>query len=143
MHFVTGGYFNGKSKWVREQYGLLERDDYTWISAYKNDGLNDLFHKEGIYIIEGIEVFLRKMIEQDIQSIREQIRKFIVKGLAWESACKNRELIMIGTDISKGIVPIDKKDRLWRDMTGWVYQDIVSQSEKVDVIWYGISSKLK
>lgn len=124
---------------------MLERDDYTWISAYKNDGLNDLFHKEGIYIIEGIEVFLRKMIEQeqDIQSIREQIRQFIAKGLAWESARKNRELIMIGTDISKGIVPIDKKDRLWRDMTGWVYQDIVSQSKKVDVIWYGISSKLK
>lgn len=124
---------------------MLERDDYTWISAYKNDGLNDLFHKEGIYIIEGIEVFLRKMIEQeqDIQSIREQIRQFIAKGLAWESASKNRELIMIGTDISKGIVPIDKKDRLWRDMTGWVYQDIVSQSKKVDVIWYGISSKLK
>lgn len=51
--------------------------------------------------------------------------------------------MLIGSDISKGIVPMAAEDRWWRDTTGWVYQDLVSAAERVDVIWYGISQKLK
>ncbi|MGE8207349.1 bifunctional adenosylcobinamide kinase/adenosylcobinamide-phosphate guanylyltransferase [Heyndrickxia sp. NPDC080065] len=147
MHFVTGGYFNGKSKWVRNHYGMKERNDFTWVSSYKNDNVDQLFQnkKVSFYILEGLEIFLKNMLETnlDISYIRDQVQKMISDGLAWEHSSDERKFIVIGTDISKGVVPIEKKDRLWRDLTGWVYQDIVSRSEKVDFIWYGISRTLK
>lgn len=55
----------------------------------------------------------------------------------------SRKLVIIGTDISKGIVPLEKENRLWRDFTGWVYQDLVAKAERVDVIWYGINQIMK
>ena len=63
--------------------------------------------------------------------------------LEWEKQNSQRKVILIGCDISKGIVPMSAKDRKWRDITGWVYQDVVEAAERVDVIWYGIVQKLK
>ncbi|MGE6258174.1 bifunctional adenosylcobinamide kinase/adenosylcobinamide-phosphate guanylyltransferase [Heyndrickxia sporothermodurans] len=145
MHFITGGYFNGKSKWVKEHYQLLYRNDYTWISAYKQDSLDLLFQTDGLYIVEGIEIYLKELVEKglSIELIREKVRSMIDIGLEWEFENSKRKFIIMGTDISKGVVPIDRKERQWRDITGWVYQDIVSKSEEVDVIWYGITNKLK
>jgi adenosylcobinamide kinase/adenosylcobinamide-phosphate guanylyltransferase len=147
MHFVTGGHFNGKSQWVRNHYQLMDRSDYTWISAYRNESFENWLRNRNacLIVLEGVEIYLKKMIEKDLemQQIIEQAQRLITDALNWEQANKNRDLVLIGTDISKGVVPIEKKDRLWRDITGWVYQDIVSKSEKVDVIWYGISRKLK
>ncbi|GIN84992.1 hypothetical protein J6TS2_13780 [Heyndrickxia sporothermodurans] len=145
MHFITGGYFNGKSNWVIEHYQLLNRNDYTWISAYKQDSLDRLFQTDGLYIVEGIEIYLKELVEKglSIELIREKVRSMIDIGLEWEFENSKRKFIIMGTDISKGVVPIDKKERQWRDITGWVYQDIVFKSEEVDVIWYGITNKLK
>ncbi|WP_079508842.1 bifunctional adenosylcobinamide kinase/adenosylcobinamide-phosphate guanylyltransferase [Mesobacillus jeotgali] len=142
MHFVTGGAFNGKSKWVREQY-QLDGQEFTWTSAYKGDEIPVLNGKQ-IIVLEGIEVWIR----QETRSIaadesRETWQSIIRQWLQWESKDQQRKLVLIGSDISKGIVPIATEDRSWRDTTGWVYQDLVSAAERVDVIWYGISQKLK
>lgn len=147
MHFITGGYFNGKAKWVRDQFGLSERSDYLWLSAYQSNKLELPFQNKEIQllIIEGVEQYIKKWIDLDIdiQIIRAQAKDLVEKALNWEQAHKNNELILIGTDISKGIVPIEKKDRQWRDITGWVYQDIVTTSDSVYMVWYGISKRIK
>ncbi|WHX42702.1 bifunctional adenosylcobinamide kinase/adenosylcobinamide-phosphate guanylyltransferase [Mesobacillus sp. AQ2] len=142
MHFVTGGAFNGKSKWVREQY-QLEDLEHTWISAYKGEKIPDLNSKK-IIVLEGIEVWIREVTRSiSADSSREKWQSLIQEWMKWESMDDKRKLILIGNDISKGIVPIAPEERLWRDATGWVYQDLVSDAERVDVIWYGISQKLK
>ncbi|MBB2483143.1 bifunctional adenosylcobinamide kinase/adenosylcobinamide-phosphate guanylyltransferase [Bacillus sp. APMAM] len=147
MHFVTGGHFNGKATWVRNLYGLAERDDFTWVSFYQTEIIDPVFEctKSNFYIIEGIESYIKSLIEMGLnqQQMIEQMKSLIADGLDWENAAKVRCFILIGTDISKGIVPMEKKNRDWRDITGWVYQDIAAKAEKVDVIWYGISRKLK
>jgi adenosyl cobinamide kinase/adenosyl cobinamide phosphate guanylyltransferase len=74
---------------------------------------------------------------------QEEWRERLEKCMQWEREITGRQLVVIGSDITKGIVPIDKEDRKWRDMTGWVYQDIVKKSERVDLIWYGINQQLK
>lgn len=142
MHFVTGGSFNGKAKWVREQYQLAERES-TWISAYQGDEIPVLNGKQ-IIVLEGIEWWIRQ-INQTIPAdeCREKWQSLVREWLKWESMDQQRKLVLIGSDISKGIVPMAAEDRWWRDTTGWVYQDLVSAAERVDVIWYGISQKLK
>lgn len=146
MHFVTGGAFNGKSKWVKEYY-QSEDTPCLWLSAYESGlALENLteFEEGSLIVLEGIEIWLRDWTEQlDIQLVREKWQYLLLSWLEWERADRQRKVILIGNDITKGIVPIRAEDRKWRDVTGWAYQDVVKSAERVDLIWYGISQQIK
>jgi adenosylcobinamide kinase / adenosylcobinamide-phosphate guanylyltransferase len=142
LHFVTGGAFNGKSRWVREQYGLND-NEHSWNSAYKKDPI-PYPDNVTIAVFEGLEVWLREWAgSMGSVEIRRKWQLLLREWLEWESQDHQRKIILIGCDISKGIVPMAPEDRSWRDITGWVYQDTVTVAERADVIWYGISQKLK
>jgi adenosylcobinamide kinase / adenosylcobinamide-phosphate guanylyltransferase len=97
-----------------------------------------------IAVFEGVEVWLKEWAgSMGLVEIRQKWQSLLREWLEWESREYKRKLILIGCDISKGIVPMTPEDRSWRDITGWVYQDIVTDAERADVIWYGISQKLK
>lgn len=135
MHFVTGGAFNGKRRWVRKMY-----PDAKWISAHEGESLLEAldFINSSIVVLEGLETWIK-----DYSLSREEWKKIILDWEKWEQEKFGRQLVLIGTDIGKGIVPLEKENRNWRDLTGWLYQDIAAVSEKVDVIWYGINQTIK
>lgn len=142
MHFVTGGAFNGKRDWVREKY-----PDAVWLSAYRGDLLmGDMTENSAndIVVFEGLEVWVREILtEKSLEESRIYFRN-VWEGLhSWEKGKYNRRIVIIGTDITKGIVPIDREQRIWRDLTGWVYQDLAKKCESMHVIWYGISQTIK
>ncbi|WHY02973.1 bifunctional adenosylcobinamide kinase/adenosylcobinamide-phosphate guanylyltransferase [Neobacillus sp. DY30] len=142
MHFITGGAFNGKRAWVKENYGVTG----TWISAYQNHVLSaDIDHiQSNLLVLEGIEAWLKELTKTyDADSCRDIWNSTFSHWLNWEEAETNRNLVVIGTDITKGIVPMEKENRLWRDVTGWVYQDIGAKADKVDIIWYGLNQTIK
>lgn len=142
MHFITGGAFNGKRAWVKENYGVIG----TWLSAYQEHQLNADINqiKSELLVIEGIEDWLRVLTKTyDSYRCREIWNSTLDYWLLWEEAESNRSLIVIGTDITKGIVPMEKQNRLWRDVTGWAYQDIAAKADRVDIIWYGLNQTIK
>ena len=145
MHFVTGGAFNGKSNWVKSYYQQNE-DRMYWISAYQNDRLPDTF--EGItldcLVLDGIEQWVLSLLDQeDAAEVRQKWRILLEKWKMWERTHKGKSVTMIGSDITKGIVPVEAKDRQWRDVTGRIFQDTVSMSDRVDLVWYGIHQTIK
>lgn len=143
MHFVTGGAYNGKRKWVKKHYPITS----YWCSAYDSARLEAPLEAENLLVVvlEGVEQWVGRLLDEEvaIATIREKVAHEIQAWLEWEKANDKRKLIIIGTDITKGIVPIKKRDRLWRDAVGWVYQDIAERAEKMDVIWYGVGQQLK
>jgi adenosylcobinamide kinase / adenosylcobinamide-phosphate guanylyltransferase len=144
MHFVTGGAYNGKAKWVRRYYGL-DDTSIQWISAYQDEPLPLHFH-ENTVVLQGIEAWIERDVSEhdaDAAAIRLKWREIIGQWKMWEAATEHRRCILIGADITKGIVPIEVNHRIWRDAVGWVFQDIVAASSRVDVIWYGVSQQLK
>ncbi|MBQ7558753.1 MAG: bifunctional adenosylcobinamide kinase/adenosylcobinamide-phosphate guanylyltransferase [Synergistaceae bacterium] len=54
-----------------------------------------------------------------------------------------RNSIIIGDEISGGVVPADKFERLWRDETGRVYKFLASEADIVDRIFAGLPLRLK
>lgn len=144
MHFITGGAYNGKRKWVKKYY---KKDQYWWLSAYDADTLIERVGTElpSIVILEGIEKWIHAQIDSTFSSdmLLNNVRHLFTPWLQWEEADSRRKLVIIGTDISKGIVPIDKRDRLWRDITGWTYQDLAGRAERADIIWYGMEETIK
>ena len=135
MHFVTGGAFNGKRKWVKKNYPAAQ-----WISAYDGNALLDDLStlEDSMVVLEGIESWIKNSPYS-----REGWRELFKSYLDWEESYSKRKVIVIGTDISKGIVPMEEENRTWRDKTGWVYQDLVVVCDSVDVIWYGINQTIK
>ncbi|HLR52568.1 MAG TPA: bifunctional adenosylcobinamide kinase/adenosylcobinamide-phosphate guanylyltransferase [Candidatus Avamphibacillus sp.] len=145
MHVITGGAYNGKANWVKKTYEL-NNTSYTWLSAYKSTPCPEdlLTYDTPCIILEGVEQWIKKKIEEKGSTFnRDDGRVLIKRWLDWEKQDESHQLIIIGTDISKGIVPIKQEDRLWRDLTGWFYQDLVKHSERFDVIWYGINQQFK
>lgn len=142
MHFVTGGAFNGKRKWVKQFYPSAA----TWFSASEHVTWPTPGEKlQRVVILEGVESWVKQEINPAF-SADEILDRNIQKAAAWldwEQSEENRILVFIGTDISKGIVPIEKENRLHRDVNGWFYQKLVEHAERVDMIWYGISETLK
>lgn len=117
-----------------------------WISAYKGNPLKEDLEmlSSPVVVLEGIEIWAKKLCEEmTINQARDYLRNVLDRWLEWENADSNRKIIVIGTDITKGIVPMNKSDRNWRDLTGWIYQDLSDSCEQVDVIWYGINQTIK
>lgn len=145
MHFIFGGAYNGKSKWVKNEYRHLDGQSVLWISAYRTDEIPKILPRDPMLIvIEGFELFIKQHIDK--RSSKESLkfwRDKIAFWIDWEKQNEQRKVIVIGTDISKGIVPMEPSDRQWRDETGWVYQDLVKVADRVDLIWYGLASQLK
>jgi adenosyl cobinamide kinase/adenosyl cobinamide phosphate guanylyltransferase len=145
MHVITGGAYNGKAEWIKQAYEL-NKTSHTWISAYKKDPcpVDLIMYDTPLIVLEGAEQWVRQKVADEKAAFnRNDGRMLIEKWIGWEQQDAEHQLIVIGTDISKGIVPIEQVDRNWRDVTGWFYQDLVERSERFDVIWYGINKQLK
>ncbi len=54
-----------------------------------------------------------------------------------------RACVIIGDEISGGVVPIDKFEREWRDVTGKLYQYLAEEAETVDRVFAGLPLRLK
>jgi len=142
IHFVTGGAYNGKAKWVRNDERVINSDVH-WVSAYQDEPLPLHFQKDTI-VLQGIEAWIQSdATEQDAAAIRVKWQEIIQRWRIWEEEKENRLCLIIGADITKGIVPIEIEKRIWRDATGWIFQDIVAVSSRVDLIWYGLAQQLK
>ncbi|MEH6906000.1 bifunctional adenosylcobinamide kinase/adenosylcobinamide-phosphate guanylyltransferase [Neobacillus drentensis] len=144
MHFIIGGAFNGKRAWVKNYYKVFEHNH--WISAYETQTIPKELNTfdQDLVVIEGVEIWLKNLsASMAAYKCRELWAKYLENWLTWEKAALQRQLVVIGTDITKGIVPIEAENRLWRDITGRAYQDTAAKSEKVDVIWYGLNQTIK
>lgn len=147
MHFVSGGAYNGKANWVKEYYQLnrMAINEYEWISAYREESLpkNLTNIEKDIVILEGLERWIDPLVkDHDVETVKNKFQHIVTSWLQWEEE-HARKLIIIGTDISKGIVPLEEYNRNWRDITGFIYQNIVMKSKRFTYIWYGIAQHLK
>jgi adenosyl cobinamide kinase/adenosyl cobinamide phosphate guanylyltransferase len=139
MHFVAGGAFNGKAEWVRTFYRLDEGRSFRWFSAYRGDALPNHPPESGIVVLEGIEQWI---LQLGAAFDRNTGRRWLAAWLDWELSGQ-RKIVLIGTDISKGIVPMEREARKWRDVTGWFYQDAAKCCDRFDLIWYGVAKRVK
>jgi adenosylcobinamide kinase / adenosylcobinamide-phosphate guanylyltransferase len=141
LYFITGGAFNGKGRWVRNHF-RLKNSDTEWVRLF-NESLEDIHPSMPIIVLEGLEYAVRSALLQECGDIRFSFINQMESLKKWEEENPNRKVIWIGSEIGKGIVPMDHTSREWRDMTGWVYQDLAEVSQRVWLVWYGMATSLK
>ncbi|WP_158735292.1 bifunctional adenosylcobinamide kinase/adenosylcobinamide-phosphate guanylyltransferase [Alteribacillus sp. YIM 98480] len=145
MYFITGGAFNGKKRWVLTKYSYDVNDDCKWYHCYteKNKYIMTLpYSKESTLVIEGIEKSLEEYLKNGHGTAKDFYDRYLLKLLTWEQQDEKRKLIIIGTDMTKGIVPIDKDVRHFRDELGRLYQKLVQMADDTIIVWFGLGQSL-
>ena len=123
MHVYIGGASNGKREYVKT---TLKNQKFRWFEGVLPNPGNDAV------VIAGIEKWLEDTTLSEAEAIAHVME--IAQG---------HDVIFILTDIGRGIVPIDAKQRDLRDVCGRLYQKLTAEAEEVTRIWYGIAQNIK
>ena len=124
MKLYFGGAYNGKLKYIKENYKIKNEDIF-----YCSEGEIDFSKK----VISGIDRLIYFNSKNKIDSL--EFFKDNLENL--------RDKIVICDEISQGIVPLQKEDRIWREETGKVLQFLSEESDLVCRIFCGIPMILK
>lgn len=124
MILVFGGAYNGKKDFIKEKFNIDEEDIF-----YCNDDKIDFSKK----VICGIHKFTYNNTlknKSSLEYIKENINLF-------------KDKIIISDEISSGIVPLKKEDRMWREETGKCLQYLSKESSCVYRVFCGIPTIIK
>ncbi len=125
MHIIIGGACNGKRDYVRTMLAGREAEWFEGVIPKQSDSCQ-------LMVVAGIEKWLAetKLSEEDAID-------YVLAAVA------SRHVIIVMTDIGRGIVPIDAQQRKLRDACGRLYQRLMAEADEVTRIWYGIAKTLK
>lgn len=118
MELIIGGAYQGKLAYAMEKYGLTAAD----VARY--DGGFDTSRR----CICGLE---------------EAVYAAVSAGQPFRLPPLRPDAVVICTDVSCGVVPVDKVQRLWREETGRAVCALARQAESVTRIFCGLPLKLK
>lgn len=142
MQLVIGGAFSGKRKVVKRR-----NETCSWVSAYEGDRIVDWitkWEKGSTLVMEGWEKWIAAELKdrEHNDEIRNQFNT-LFQSLLKEEQNRNEKIVLIMLEVGKGIVPLQKDDRRLRDLAGWIAQDAAHFSTEVDLVWNGLSKRLK
>ncbi|WP_342513270.1 bifunctional adenosylcobinamide kinase/adenosylcobinamide-phosphate guanylyltransferase [Sporosarcina sp. FSL K6-1522] len=126
MRIYIGGAHNGKRDYVRT---MLVDKECVW---FEGECPPQNLPTTQPIVIAGLEKWLAETELPEAEAV-ESIMK----------AIEVRDVIVILTDIGRGIVPIDAQQRQLRDACGRLYQRLMAEADEVTRIWYGLAQILK
>lgn len=129
MHLIFGGAYQGKLEYVKSKYGFADHD--IFICTF-NSGIEEKidFSKKVIY---HLEEFVRTCLFNKIEA-KEYLEDHHEQ---W------KDKVIICTDISSGIVPLEEELRAWREMVGRTMVYLGKEAEEITRLFCGIPQKLK
>lgn len=127
MEVYTGGAFQGKLEYV------LAGKGYSKETVLEGDGITPLTDTKGYKIINHFHEFIRNYADKP-----EEVNSFA------EMLIRTRDDIIIITDqVGCGIVPLDRREREWRELHGRVMCRLASNAKHVERIICGTGQVIK
>lgn len=130
MELYIGGYAQGKLGYVKTQHNSAEVfeniEDFMKAGANSNCGR----------ILNGLHLIIKRLLDGGCNA--EELERKIMQ-LAEDAP----DAIIICNEIGCGIVPLDKAERLYRELTGRILVKLASKAEKVVRITCGIPQRIK
>ena len=135
MYVILGGAYNGKRSYVEQLMTTMALKEVIDCEGKLPDIAEATANKR--FIISEFETLVKPYLhlpeEETAKLIAEQILRL----------SEISEVFCICTDMSRGIVPLEKEMRLIRDTCGRLYQKLCHEADTVVRIWYGIPQLLK
>lgn len=124
MKLIIGGMYQGKLEYALNKYGLSREDVYECING-EIDYSKRIIYKFNLYIYN--------LIKEGIDPVEEVLNNLD----------RFKDKIIISDEISSGVVPLDKMDRLYRDKVGVILNKMALECDSVVRIFCGLEEKLK
>ena len=141
MELYIGGFGEKKLDFVKSQL-KKNQDDRNFPAAEIADKnnfseLDFLCQRQNkILIVDGLHLIIKDFLEKGLN--QDEILKKIISLEGFFS-----EIIFICDEIGNGIVPMEKADRLWREVTGRILCLLAEKSKKVCRIVCGLGQVIK
>lgn len=126
MHIILGGAHHGKRAFVRH---FIERNGLT--SSWVSEEITPADRQTDVLIINSIPQALFPMSREERM---EWLETYIPKETL---------VLWIIEDVSRGIVPMEKYQRIYRDNCGRITQLLAERATSVTQIWYGLHEMRK
>lgn len=125
MVLVFGGAYNGKLDFVKDKFNINDEDIFN-----VNNELEIDFTKK---VIRNFQKFTYNMSLHN-----NDIKEYLEKNISLFE-----DKIIISDDISEGIVPLKKEDRVWREANGKALQYLALNSNLIYRVFCGIPMVIK
>lgn len=131
MILIIGGFAQGKLHYVKQNYAHLE--DGREVPVL--DGTLKLPSETGAaqVIVNHLHCYIREQLRQGTDP-----EKMIVDFLE-----KHPECILICDEIGNGIVPMEAEERIYRERTGRILEQLAAQADEVVRVVCGIGQRIK
>ena len=126
MIFIFGGAYQGKLAYALDRFGLADDDVYFCVEE-------DAAMPANKKIFYEIEKWILALIRADAD-VADWLRRFIAA---------NADAIVICTDISCGVVPVDPEKRRWREAVGRSMAELSRCSKEVTRLFCGMPTRIK
>ena len=124
MILIIGGAYQGKLDFAKNTLGVQEKDIHICKSA-------DIDFSKGC--IYQLEAFAYACVEQGI----DPAAYFRSNKDKWKDS------VLICEDIFCGVVPVDARQRQWRQVTGRLCQYLTGEADRVSRVFCGLEQRLK
>lgn len=122
MHLIFGGAYQGKTQYAAANYDLKADETFTCEGVQLDVDARCIRH---------LERFAKACVEAGLDAREEFSRQ------------SPKAEILIADDISCGIVPIDRTERVWREQTGRLLSFLAEKADTVTRIFCGLPMELK
>ncbi|MFC2662859.1 MAG: bifunctional adenosylcobinamide kinase/adenosylcobinamide-phosphate guanylyltransferase [Eubacterium sp.] len=142
MILIFGGAYQGKKEYVINKYKIRDAqiyncenpDEYRDFSG--RGGAAELRDAAGSFsALDHLEAWILREIREN-RKPEEELRAALDDGF-WDGK------IVICTDITQGIVPIDAEMRKWRDQTGKCLQLLAFRADEAVRVFCGLAETVK
>lgn len=124
MILVTGGCFQGKTEYACETFGI-GRDEAVDGSGCS---LEQIYSAKLLY---HFHEYIRRLMEAEQEFSLEELKE------------KNPDMILVTNELGYGVVPIDRFDRAYREMTGRICCQVAKEAKEVHRVVCGIGTVIK
>lgn len=135
MVLIVGGRAQGKSAFARENYGE---------EAVLTGGLQDIIKGWLACLPENyIEDMINKGIAEKDEAAADILSRAFIVNVLDDMVRIRDDAVIICDEVGCGIVPLDRAERLYRDVTGRVCCDLAARADSVIRVHCGIGMRIK
>lgn len=127
MVVIFGGAYQGKLDYAISAYGLTEDDIFD---CAEEKGTEIDFSKKAVYHFEQFTLACTRAGKEAADYLKEHEEEL-------------EDKIFIGTDISQGLVPMEKELREWREMNGRANIYLGKKADRVTRVFCGLPQDIK
>lgn len=126
MELIIGGHGQGQMEYLKKNGAC---DDKKIISGNKCS-LEDIYD---CGIIDNFHEYVGRFYEEDVLN-----KEFVINLIT-----RNEDIIIVTDEVGGGIVPLDRKERDFRELHGRLCCELASQADRVIRVICGIGIRIK